>query len=142
MVKVVNNSPNFIGLSPVSNIQTTPVSPINNLSEIEDYIKLIEKALELFTRFNDIKTQLQNKQQVQQPIQVTNIPVERPINNNLNNELNNNGVDNITIDADFILGILQQLETMKNGITVKEVIDLVQQNKETLNNIIKLQGVK
>lgn len=142
MVKVINNTPNFIGLSPVSNTPNLPVSPINNLSEIEGYIKLIEKALELFTRFNDIKTQLQNKQQIQQPIQVTNIPVERAINNNLNNELNNNGVDNISIDADFILGILQQLETMKNGITVKEVIDLVQQNKETLNNIIKLQGVK
>ena len=142
MVKVINNTPNFIDLSPVSNTQNLPVSPINNLSEIEGYIKLIEKALELFTKFNDIKTQLQNKQQIQQPIQVTNIPVERPINNNLNNEMNNNGVDNISIDADFILGILQQLETMKSGITVKEVIDLVQQNKETLNNIIKLQGVK
>jgi hypothetical protein len=134
MVKVVNNSPNFIGITPVQNNQTMPTINANSsLSDIEGYIKLIDKALELFTKFNDIKSQFQNKQ-VSQTINVESIPVNKEVVNTVNNT---------DINADFILGVLKQIDTMKEGITVKEVITLVEQNKETLNNIIKMNiGVK
>ena len=141
MVKVINNTPNFIGLTPVATNPVSPVAPVSNFGDLENYIKLIDKALELFVKFQEIKNQLQNKQNIQQPIQVSNVQVERTINDNLNKELNNAG-DNMVIDADYVLMILEQVNSLKDGITVKEVIQMIKENKETFNNLLKVQGVK
>jgi hypothetical protein len=144
MVKEIINKPQIIGLTPSSIAQPLAQTGNNLLSDLDGYIKLIEKAITLFDKIQAMR--------VQQPLINT-----KPINNEIvdlgnmpkpsKQLIDNDKIDNKddvmnNINIDFILGVLEQIDTMQKGITVRELIDFIHNNQDTVNNLIKMNMPK
>lgn len=151
MVKVIKNVPNIIGIDPAPetpiNISSDPLQAGNTvLNEVDAYIKLVERILDLYSKFQNFKgsqaTPVNNSIYVPdmtniqpQPSDIEEMPKpNKPLKDN--NEVGVNVMENINID--FIVSILEQIDTIKKGITVREVIDFINSDRKTVERIIKM----
>jgi len=134
MVKEIKNLPSLIGVTPINNnVSQAPITAINNnVSDLEQYINLIEKALDLFVKFQQFMPNKNNQEQVQiKPFYAPELEVKK-----------DDGVGKMDINIEFIVSILEQIDTMQKGITVREVIDFIKNNRETVEKLIEINKGK
>lgn len=151
MVKVIKNVPNIIGINPAPeipiNISSNPLQAGNTvLNEVDGYIKLVERIFDLYSKFQNFKgsqaTPVNNSVYVTdmaniqpQPSDINEMPTpNKPLKDN--NEVGVNVME--TINIDFIVSVLEQIDTIKKGITVREVIDFINSDRKTVERIIKM----
>lgn len=144
MVRQVNNIPNIISLNPNPAPAINPVPQANNLlNDLDGYIKLIERLMDLVGKFQNFKgisaTPVNNNLYVPdmpnippQPTDINTMPMPtKDINEN-------KGVETMQINLDFIITVLEQIDSFKQGITVREVIDFIKNDRATVEKLIEM----
>ncbi len=151
MVKQINNVPSIIPLNPVKEVAQNPLTTGNNvMNEIEGYIKLIERVMDLMTKFKSFQNPVQEAKVINTsyvPDMLTPDLNKMPTPSNPEGtpetevkQVNEGGTMDINID--FILTVLEQIDSLKQGITVREVIDFIKADKDTVDKIIKMNMPK
>jgi len=141
MVKEIVNIPNEISLIPQSNqpIISNPMGIAQSgISDIENYIKLIEKAIDLIDKLKSlsgIKTETNTIINNTPHPSVSDMP---RLNTNSNNEIIDNDIEGekMNINIDLILNILKQIEAFKKDMTITELIKIIENDKDTIQKII------
>ena len=144
MVKQVNNVPNIISLNPNPTPSINPVPQANNLlNDLDGYIKLIERLMDLVEKFQNFKGIGATPVQISSVNDMPNIPPQPADINTMPTPVKEDkGVETMQINLDFIITVLEQIDSFKQGITVREVIDFIKSDKATVEKLIEMNMPK
>jgi len=144
MVKQVNNVPNIISLNPNPTPSINPVPQANNLlNDLDGYIKLIERLMDLVGKFQNFKGIGATPVQTSYVNDMPNIPPQPADINTMPTPVKEDkGVETMQINLDFIITVLEQIDSFKQGITVREVIDFIKSDKATVEKLIEMNMPK